>query len=95
MNFRQSLLTAGAKVNDALVQWQTARQRLVLDNRQIEALRSALRSAELLMQHSSQNYLEVLTARQSLLQAELDATSDRFDAIQGIVNLYHALGSGY
>ncbi len=95
VNFRQSLLTAGAEVNDALVQWQTARQRLELDNRQIEALRSALHSAELLMQHSSQNYLEVLTARQSLLQAELDAASDRFDAIQGVVNLYHALGGGY
>lgn len=95
VNFRQSLLTAGAEVNDALVQWQTARQRLVLDNRQIEALRSALRSAELLMQHSSQNYLEVLTAQQSLLQAELDAASDHFDAIQGVINLYHALGGGY
>lgn len=95
VNFRQSLLTAGAEVNDALVQWQTARQRLELDNRQIEALRSALRSAELLMRHSSQNYLEVLTARQSLLQAELDAVSDRFDAIQGVVSLYHALGGGY
>ena len=95
VNFRQSLLTAGAEVNDALVQWQTARQRLVLDNRQIEAQRSALHSAELLMQHSSQNYLEVLTARQSLLQAELDAASDHFDAIQGVINLYHALGGGY
>ena len=94
VNFRQSLLTAGAEVNDALVQWQTARRRLELDNRQVEALRSALRSAELLMQHSSQNYLEVLTARQSLLQAELDAASDCFDKIQGIINLYHALGGG-
>lgn len=54
-----------------------------------------MRSAELLMQHSSQNYLEVLTARQSLLQAELDAASDCFDKIQGIINLYHALGGGY
>lgn len=95
VNFRQSLLTAGAEVNDALVQWQTAQQRLDLDNRQITALESALRSAELLMRHSSQNYLEVLTARQSLLQAELDATSDCFDKIQGVINLYHALGGGY
>ena len=95
VNFRQSLLAAGAEVNDALVQWQTAQQRLDLDNRQITALESALRSAELLMRHSSQNYLEVLTARQSLLQAELDATSDCFDKIQGVINLYHALGGGY
>lgn len=95
LTFRQSLLDAGAEVNDALVQWQTARQRIRLDEQQVAALRSALHSSELLMQHSSQNYLEVLTARQSLLQAELDTTTDRFDEIQGVINLYHALGGGY
>lgn len=95
LTFNQSLLDAGAEVNDALVQWQTARQRIQLDKQQTEALRSALRSSELLMQHSSQNYLEVLTARQSLLQAELDMATDRFDEIQGVINLYHALGGGY
>lgn len=95
LTFRQSLLDAGAEVNDALVQWQTARQRIRLDKQQTEALRSALRSSELLMEHSSQNYLEVLTARQSLLQAELNAATDRFDEIQGVINLYHALGGGY
>lgn len=45
--------------------------------------------------HSSQNYLEVLTARQTLLDAELSAVSDRFEEIQGVINLYHALGGGY
>lgn len=95
VNFKQSLLTAGAEVNNALVQWQTAQRRFELDNRQVMALQSALRSSELLMRHSSQNYLEVLTARQSLLQAEFDAASDCFDKIQGIINLYHALGGGY
>lgn len=48
-----------------------------------------------LMEHStSASYLEVLTARQALLQAELTETNDRFDQIQGIINLYHALGGG-
>lgn len=95
LSFRQSLLNAGAEVNDALVQWQTARQRIRLDEQQTVSLRSALRSSELLMQYSSQNYLEVLTARQSLLQAELTAVNDRYDKIQGVINLYHALGGGY
>lgn len=95
LTFQQSLLDAGAEVNNALVQWQSARERITLDERQTISLRSALRSSELLMQHSSQNYLEVLTARQSLLQAELNVASDQFDEIQGIINLYHALGGGY
>lgn len=93
--FRQSLLDAGTEVNNALVQWQTARKRLTLSVRQVASLQSAVRSAELLMRHSSQNYLEVLTARQALLQAEFSVASDRFDEIQGVVNLYHALGGGY
>ena len=81
-------------MNNALIQWQTARRRQILDEQQIKSLESAVRSSELLMQHSSQNYLEVLTARQTLLQAELTAVSDRFDEIQGVINLYHALGGG-
>lgn len=93
--FRQSLLDAGTEVNSALLQWQTARQRLKLDEQQIASLESAVRSSELLMLHSSQNYLEVLTARQTLLDAELSAVADRFDEIQGVINLYHALGGGY
>ena len=95
LTFQQSLLDAGAEVNDALVQWQAARKRIQLDERQCASLQSALRSSELLMRHSSQNYLEVITARQALLQAELDTATDRFDEIQGVINLYHALGGGY
>ena len=95
LTFRQSLLDAGTEVNSALLQWQTARQRLKLDEQQIASLELAVRSSELLMLHSSQNYLEVLTARQTLLDAELSAVTDRFDEIQGVINLYHALGGGY
>lgn len=95
LTFRQTLLNAGTEVNDVLLQWQVARRRLDLDRQQIISLQSAVRSSELLMRHSSQNYLEVLTARQTLLDAELSAVSDRFEEIQGVINLYHALGGGY
>ena len=86
LTFRQTLLNAGTEVNDALLQWQVARRRLDLDRQQIISLQSAVRSSELLMRHSSQNYLEVLTARQTLLDAELSAVSDRFEEIQGVIN---------
>lgn len=92
--FQQSLLDAGKEVNDALVQWQTARERIVIGREQIATLQEAVRKTELLMRHSSTNYLEVLTAQQSLLVAELTDAQDRFDEIQGVINLYHALGGG-
>lgn len=92
--FRQSLLDAGKEVNDALTAWQTARQQVEIDNNQIETLQEAVRKTEILMRHSPTTYLEVLTAQQSLLAAELTEAQDRFDEIQGAIQLYHALGGG-
>ena len=94
LQFRQSILDAGSEVNDALTQWQISRSRQTLDREQIASLERALRSTELLMKYGTTNYLEVLTARQSLLQAELTETEDRFAEIQGVISLYHALGGG-
>ena len=68
--FQQALLNAGAEVNNALTQCQTARAKTDLRIKQIEAMERAVESTELLMQHSSTTYLEVLTAQQSLLSAQ-------------------------
>ena len=92
--FQQALLNAGAEVNNALTQCQSARAKADLRVQQIEALERAVESTELLMQHGSTTYLEVLTAQQSLLSAQLSQIADRFDEIQGTVNLYQALGGG-
>ena len=92
--FQQALLNAGSEVNNALAQCQTARDKAELRERQIAALESTVVSTELLMQHSNTTYLEVLTAQQSLLSAQLSQVTDRFDEIQGVVNLYQALGGG-
>lgn len=93
--FRQKLLDAGAEVNNALAQWQTAQKRLTTTREQIAALEEAVRSTRLLMLHSeSASYLEVLTAQQTLLQAQTDEVLDVFAKIQGIINLYHAFGGG-
>lgn len=92
--FQQSLLNAGSEVNNALTQWQTARGRITLADQQIAALQKAVKSTQLLMNHGNTTYLEVLTAQQGLLQAELSQAADRFDEIQGVINLYHALGGG-
>lgn len=93
--FRQSILDAGVEVNNALVMWQTAQKRVELDKKQILNLQASVWNTQLLMKHGNANYLEVLTAQKNLLNAELSEVSDRFDEIQGIINLYQALGGGY
>ena len=90
--FQQSLLDAGKEVNNALTRWQSARIRMDYVNQQIMTLQEAVRKTELLMQHTSTNYLEVLTARQRLLEAELTQAQEKFEEIQGVIDLYHAVG---
>lgn len=90
--FQQSLLDAGKEVNNALTRWQSARIRMDYVNQQIMTLQEAVRKTELLMQHTSTNYLEVLTTRQRLLEAELTQAQDKFEEIQGVIDLYHAVG---
>lgn len=95
ISFRQKLLDAGTEVNNALTQWQNAGKRLEVSQRQIEALEEAVRSTRLLMTHSDKSsYLEVLTAQQSLLAAQLTRSQETFDKIQGVIKLYHTLGGG-
>lgn len=94
-NFRQAILDAGVNVNDALSKWQTAKKRLDIDKRQVVHLQAAVLNTKLLMKRGSTNYLEVLTAQQNLLDAELTEITDTYDKIISVISLYHALGGGY
>ncbi len=92
--FRQSLLDAGREVNDALTALQVANNQITTADSRVETLKEAVHKTELLMRHSPTTYLEVLTAQQSLLDAELTALQSRYDRIQSIITVYHALGGG-
>ncbi len=94
LSFHHKLLEAGSEVNTALAQCRSARSKTNLRIRQIQTLESAVYSTRQLMSHSEATYLEVLTAQQSLLSARLLQVSDRFEGIQGVINLYRALGGG-
>lgn len=94
LTFQQTLLDAGKEVNDALTQAQTARGKVELRSNQVRSLENAVRQTQLLMTHGTSTYLEVLTAQQSLLAAQLSQVTDRFDEMQATVNLYRALGGG-
>ena len=92
--FQQSLLNAGSEVNDALMKYQTAKEKSDLYEKQLTALEKASESTSLLMMYGNTTYLEVLTARQSLLSARLTQVANRFAEIQGMISLYQALGGG-
>ena len=94
LSFEQTLLNAGVEVNEALVQYQTAREKADYYNKQVASLQTAAKSTSLLMKHGNTTYLEVLTAQQTLLNAQLSQVANRFTEIQGVITLYQALGGG-
>ena len=81
--FQQSLLDAGKEVNDALTAWQTAKSQIDISERQVETLTEAVRKTQLLMRYSDTTYLEVLTAQQTLLDAEMALAQRRFSVFSG------------
>ena len=94
LSFQQTLLSAGSEVNDALTAYQTSRDKADFYEKQIAFLHRAEQSTALKMDYGNTTYLEVLTARQTLLSAELEQVANRFAELQSVVNLYQALGGG-
>lgn len=75
--------------------WQTAVKKQAIDKQQTAKLEKALNSTQLLMENgSSTTYLDVLTARQSLLSSIITEIEDKYSEIESIVKLYHSTGGG-
>ena len=96
LGFEQAILNAGADVSDALSLYQSAEDKRIQRVKQINSLEKSVEYTQelLTLGTSNTNYLEVLTAQQSLLNAQLSGISDEFQRLQAVVNLYHALGGG-
>lgn len=90
----KAVLTAGNEVNEALTAYQTAKEKHDLYQKQVEALGRAYEATDLMMQHGSTTYLEVLTAKQSLLSAQLSQTANVYAELSAVITLYQAVGGG-
>ena len=64
------------------------------DKNQVEQSKKAVDYTESLFQSSDATYLEILTARQTLLSAQLTEVSDNVQRMQAVITLYQALGGG-
>ena len=95
LTFQQTLLDAGTEVNAALTKIQATDEKSGLYDKQVASLETAVKSTQALMMNSSVNYLQVLTAQQTLLTAQMSQISNQFSQIQAVIELYQALGGGY
>ena len=92
--WQNSILTAGSEVSNALVAYNASKESEELEQKRIDVLKKNVEDIELLYKQSSSTYLEVITAQQNLLNAQVSQVQDQFTKLQSIVNLYYALGGG-
>ena len=92
--WQNAVLAAGSEVSNALVLYNSSDEKSKLEQKQIESLTKNVEYTKDLFSMGSSTYLEVITAQQSLLNAELLKVQDDFYKMQAVVNLYYALGGG-
>ena len=90
----QTVIDAGNEVNEAIADCHAARQNHEYYHRQVEVLHEAYIGTHELMDNGKAQYLEVLTAQESLLSAQLNEATNMYSGAQAIISLYIALGGG-
>ena len=90
----QTVINAGNQVNEAMADCMAAREKNTYYQRQVQVLREAYTGTHELMDNGKASYLEVLTAQESLLNAQLDQAMNMYDAAEAVIALYIALGGG-
>jgi outer membrane protein TolC len=90
----QTVIDAGNQVNEAMADCQAAREKHAYYHRQVQVLNEAYIGTHELMNNGKANYLEVLTAQESLLNSQLSEAMNMYQGAQAVIALYVALGGG-
>jgi multidrug efflux system outer membrane protein len=94
-SYEQTVLTALREVEDAVAGVRASRNQVAAQRTQVDALRRALRLAELRYQSGASSYLDLLDAQRSLFGAELSLAQVQGQQATAAVTLYKALGGGW
>lgn len=95
LQFKKTLLIAGSEVSNALFSYESETKKFQFRENEVEALRTAEANSEELLKNGYATYLDLLTARQSALSAELNIIDSKLQQLVSIVDLYEALGGGW
>jgi HAE1 family hydrophobic/amphiphilic exporter-1 len=94
VNFEKAALTAAREVSDVLYTYEKALEKTAYRTSQTESLQKSVYYTQELLKAGEATYLEVLTAQQNYLSAQLATVSDRLEKAQAVIDLYRALGGG-
>jgi len=94
LQFQTALLNAGNEVSNALYEYEMCQEKAAARDMQVTSAKNASDYTQELFQLGTSTYLEVLSAQNSYLSAQISQVSDTFAEMQAVVALYQALGGG-
>ena len=92
LQFVQTLYDAGSEVYKYKRAIETAEEKSSHIDIRVNALQEAFAATSELMNNGSTTYLEVLTAQESLLSAQLTQVENQYEMVRALISLYTALG---
>ena len=92
--WQDAILKAGNEVSNALVNYRGYDENSKIEAQRVAVLTKTVEDTKALYRSRGSSYLEVLTAQNQLLTAELNKATADFNKMQSVVSLYTALGGG-
>ncbi len=90
----ETMLRAGSEVNDAIFRCKSAQEQDELYQRLLTTQQESYQGTCELMKKGKASYLEVLTAQENMLNAQLADVTNRYNGLISLIDLYIALGGG-
>lgn len=95
LGYKKSLLDASKEVSDALYRYKAANDKITLKEQEYKLYADAAIYSEELLNYGMANYLEVLTARENSLNAQMNLINTKFAKLNAMVELYRSVGGGW
>lgn len=90
--YQQAIVDGYAEVSSIMSKVENEQATWQLKREEVAVLQDAVATSNLLFTTGYANYLEVITAQKSVLEAELTLVTTRRNVYQGMITLYRSLG---
>lgn len=95
LDYKATIIQASREVSDALNTYASAGDKISLKRQEYQSYQQAINYSEELLNYGLANYLEVLTARENMLNAQLSLVNTQYSRLNSMVQLYRAIGGGW
>ncbi|UYW02348.1 TolC family protein [Flavobacterium agricola] len=95
LQYEKQYLVAIQEVSNAFANYENETKKIKIREQQVDLLQKAVEYSDELLVYGMVNYLDVITASDSALNAELSLIDNKYKQLNAIITLYRSLGGGW